>query len=206
VVPFIEIVTRVEDSLKKQIRGLAGERKTVVFTSAHAVRWVTKQLDEKPDWKIYCIRHETRRALEEWFGEKYIMKSAGNAKALSDLMVEDGICDAVFFCGDQRMDILPEQLKKKGVNLKEIIVYDTILNPVRIAYQPDAILFFSPTAVKSFFSLNVLTPSTTIFAMGKTTADSLKKYTEIPVIVSPETDKTFVMNMALQYACSHPVI
>jgi uroporphyrinogen-III synthase len=206
VIPFIEIVPREEESLKKQIDRLATEQTAVVFTSAHAVRWVTKLLNKKPDWKIYCIRYETRRALAEWIGEKYELKTADNARALSDQIVADGIRDAVFFCGDQRMEILPDHLKKNGVRLNEFIVYDTKLSPVFIENSPDAILFFSPTAVKSFFSMNRLPPSTTIFAMGQTTAASLKKYTDSPLILSPEADKTFVINMALEYAGTHPVI
>jgi uroporphyrinogen-III synthase len=144
--------------------------------------------------------------LTEWLGEKYELKIADNARVLSDQIVADGIRDAVFFCGDQRMDILPDQLKKNGVHLSEFIVYDTRLSPVFIENSPDAILFFSPTAVKSFFSMNQLLPTTTIFAMGQTTAASLKKLTDNSVIVSPEADKTFVMNMALEYAGTHPVI
>lgn len=206
VIPFIEIVPREEASLNKQVRNLAAKQKVVVFTSAHAVRWVEKQLTQKPDWKIYCIRHETRRALAEWFGERYEVKTADHAKTLSELMLADKIQDAVFFCGDQRMDILPDQLNQHGVHLTELVVYDTKLTPVKITDHPDAILFFSPTAVKSFFTLNVLTRSTTIFAMGQTTAASLKRYTGLPVIVSPEADKIFVINMALEYAGTHPVI
>lgn len=206
VIPFIEIVPREEDSLKKQIGRLAAEQTAVVFTSAHAVRWVTNLLAEKPDWKIYCIRYETRMALIQWFGDGYEMKTADNARVLSERILDDGIREAVFFCGDQRMDILPDELRKHGVRLNELIVYDTRLTPVQIENQPDAILFFSPTAVKSFFSMNELTPATTIFSLGRTTAASLKKYTDIPVIVSPEADKSFVVNMALEYAGTHPVI
>lgn len=206
VIPFIEIIPREDESLRKQVRNLAEEQKAVVFTSAHAVRWVKKQFTIKPDWKIYCIRYETRRALTEWLGETYDLKTADHAKALSELMLADRIQDAVFFCGDQRMDIIPDQLKKHDVHLRELIVYDTKLTPVHIINHPDAILFYSPTAVNSFFSLNILTSSTTIFAMGQTTAASLKKYTSLPVIISPESDKSFVINMALKYAGTHPVI
>jgi uroporphyrinogen-III synthase len=206
VIPFIEIVIREDESLKKQARNLAKEKKTAVFTSAHAVRWIKKELIEKPDWKIYCTRYETRREIAEWVGEPNDIKIADNARALSELILADGIRDVVFFCGDQRMDILPDYLKKHGVHLTELIVYDTRLTPVQITICPDAVLFFSPTAVNSFFSLNVLTPSTTIFAMGHTTAASLKKYTRLPVIVSPESDKSFVVNMALANAGIHPVI
>jgi len=206
VIPFIEIIPRGEDSLKKQIRKLAEEQTAVVFTSAHAVRSVMNGLTKIPDWTIYCLRYETRKALAGWLGDEFILKSADHAKALSELIIADGIREIIFFCGDQRMDILPDQLRKHGVQPMELIVYDTLLKPVQIDYQPDAILFFSPTAVKSFFSMNTLKPSTAIFAMGQTTAASLKKYTDVPVMISTEADKKFVMHMALEYAGTHPVI
>jgi uroporphyrinogen-III synthase len=206
VIPFIEILPLQDEAVKKQIVALAAEKTTVVFTSAHAVGIITKWLNTKPDWKIYCIRHETRLALELWSGGSYELKTAANAKDLSERILTDKVTDAIFFCGNQRMDILPDLLRKHGVHLTEIVVYNTKLIPVQIENHPDAILFFSPTAVKSFFSMNELHPNTTIFSMGQTTAAALKKYTSLPIIISPEADKSFVLNMALEYACTHPVI
>jgi uroporphyrinogen-III synthase len=204
-IPFIEILPRQNEQLIKQIHRLATEKNTVVFTSANAVRWATGMLTQKPDWIIYCIRYETRIAVEKWFGKEYILKTADNAKDLSELILVDKIKEAVFFCGDQRLDILPDILKKNGVKLTELIVYETRRTPIRIENQPDAILFFSPTAVKSFFSMNALSSATTLFAMGKTTAVTLKQFTSLPVIISPEADKSFVLNMAIEHASSHPI-
>src|SRR5450432_2382176 len=104
------------------------------------------------------------------------------------------------------MDILPDILKKNGVRLTELIVYDTRLTPVQIKESPDAILFFSPTAVQSFFSINTLAPDTRVFAMGKTTAAALTTFTSNEIIISPESDKAYVFNMAVEHAASHPII
>ena len=206
-IPFISIHPRQDEPLKKQISSLESKKTTVVFTSAHAVRSVTALLTKKPDWTIYCIRFETRQALQNWFGKEYTLHTADNAKALSERMLSDNIQEAYFFCGDQRLDILPDILKKHGVKLTELIVYDTRLSPVPITNQPDAILFFSPTAVRSYFSINSLSPSpaTLVFAMGKTTAAELKIHTPLPVIISPAADKSFVVNMALEHAGSPPL-
>lgn len=205
IIPFIEILPRQDEPLKSQVRSLETKKTTVVFTSAHAVKSVTAWLTQKPDWTIYCIRYETGLALEKYFGRENILRTADNAQSLSERILADKVEEAFFFCGDQRLDILPDQLKKHGIRLTELIVYDTKLSPVRIEEQPDAILFFSPTAVKSYFSVNDLSPNTLIFAMGKTTAATLKKYTSLPVIISPEADKSFVIHKALEYAGSHPI-
>jgi uroporphyrinogen-III synthase len=206
VIPFTEILARTDDKIKTTIRAYATKKITAVFTSAYAVKFVAALLDQKPDWIIYCIRNETRIAVENGFGADRIARYADNAQLLSEKIISDGVKEAVFFCGDQRMNILPENLKQNNVLLEELIVYETRLTPEKLDIRPDAILFFSPTAVRSFFSLNGLFPGTAVFAMGTTTARALKENTGIPVIVSPEADKAYVLGMAMEYAGSHPII
>ena len=205
VIPFIKVIPRPSVELKPLIAEFASDKQTVVFTSAHAVKFVSECLKYKPEWKIYCIRNETRIAVENRFGSESIVRYANDALSLSHYMIADGIKDALFFCGDQRIDILPENLKNHGIRLTELIVYETRKTPVHVEKQPDAILFFSPTAVQSFFSINNLSPDTLVFAMGKTTAGSLAAYTANTIIISQEADKAFVFNMAVEYAASHPI-
>jgi uroporphyrinogen-III synthase len=205
VIPFTKIFARTDEPTYLLIDGFTTSKITAVFTSANAVKIVGARLKQKPKWKIYCIRNETRIAVVNWFGAESIVKFASNASHLSQQMISDGVTKAVFFCGDQRLDILPDNLYKHGVNLTELIVYDTRLIPERVDDKTDAILFFSPTAVRSFFSMNVLSPETIVFAMGNTTAKALDQYTGNPVIISPQADKAFVLNMAVQYAASHPI-
>jgi uroporphyrinogen-III synthase len=205
VIPFIEIIARTGESIKNKISRIAEKKTKVIFTSAHAVKAVLAMLPQIPDWTIYCLRFETRLAIEKEFGKNFALKTADSAKALSELIVHDKIRDAVFFCGDQRMNILPDNLKINGITVDEVIVYDTRLTPVQLDFEPDALLFFSPTAVRSFFSMNTISSSATLFAMGQTTATALKQFTNRPVIISPETDKSFVINMALKNAGSHPI-
>jgi len=206
IIPFIEIIQRPGVELMPVISAYGSEKLNVVFTSAHAVKFISGWLKQKPDWTIYCIRNETRIAVLNWFGSEVTCKFASNALFLSRLMISEGVKKALFFCGDQRLDILPDNLRNNGVELDELIVYDTRLKPVKVKEPPDIILFFSPTAVRSFFSMNDISSGTTVIAMGTTTAAALKHYTEHPVIISPEADKTYVFNMALEYAASHPTI
>jgi uroporphyrinogen-III synthase len=206
VIPFIEIIQRPGLELMTIVSAYVSENLNVVFTSAYAVKFVSGWLKQKPDWTIYCIRNETRMAVVNWFGPEVECKFASNALFLSRLMISEGVKKALFFCGDQRLDILPDHLRNNGVELNELIVYDTRLKPVKLKKPPEIILFFSPTAVKSFFSMNEIASGTTVIAMGTTTAAAIKQRTEHPVIISPEADKTYVFNMALDYAASHPII
>ncbi|HLA59231.1 MAG TPA: uroporphyrinogen-III synthase [Puia sp.] len=205
IIPFIEITQRPDAELMPVVSAYGSEKLNVVFTSAHAVKIVSGWLKQKPDWTIYCIRNETRIAVLNWFGSEVTCKFASNALFLSRLMISEGVQKALFFCGDQRLDILPDNLRNNGVELNELIVYDTSLKPVKLKEPPDIILFFSPTAVRSFFSMNKISSGTTVIAMGTTTAAAIKQCTEHPVIISPEADKTYVFNMALDYAASHPI-
>ena len=71
VIPFIEIIPRSGVELKPLISGYALKKLNVVFTSAHAVKFVSGWLKHKPEWAIYCIRNETRIAVVNWFGSEY---------------------------------------------------------------------------------------------------------------------------------------
>ena len=206
VIPFIKIIPRDGLELIPLISTWAAQKKNIIFTSAHAVKIVSDCLKTIPDWKIFCIRQETRIAVEKFFGSRLVNRFADNARLLAEAMIEEEIKEALFFCGDQRLDILPERLKNHGIQLQELVVYETRLTPVQLSEIPDALLFFSPTAVHSFFSQNALSPGVAVFAMGTTTAKTLKKYTDQRVLISPEADKAFVLQMAMEYAQSHPII
>jgi uroporphyrinogen-III synthase len=206
VMPFTEIIARSDENLFSRIKKLSQHNLNAVFTSANAVKIVAGILQEKPGWKVYCIRNETRNAVKNWLGEDSIIRTAENASALSDLLIVDKVNNVNFFCGDQRLNTLPDRLKENNIRVKEWIVYDTLFKPEQISYQPDAVLFFSPTAVKSFFSSNRLQAGSKVFAMGKSTAAALQTFFAGPVIISPEPDKALVVHMAITNATSHPIL
>ncbi|MFL5808216.1 MAG: uroporphyrinogen-III synthase, partial [Flavisolibacter sp.] len=95
---------------------------------------------------------------------------------------------------DQRRDDLPVILKNKGVNVHEVVVYTTVESPVKAEDNFDAIVFFSPSAVRSFFSVNQLMPHVICFAIGHTTAHSLREFTANEVIVGNSTSQEGMLN------------
>src|ERR1700750_197834 len=137
VIPFIEIIQRPGVELMPFITAYGSEKLNVIFTSAHAVKFVSGWLKQKPDWTIYCIRNETRNAVLKCFGPEITCKFAGNALLLSELIITEGVQKALFFCGDQRLDILPDNLRRNDIDLNELIVYDTRLKPVKLFEQPE---------------------------------------------------------------------
>jgi len=179
---------------------------TVVFTSANGVEVVVSELKEqKPRWKIFCIGYETRRSVEKYFGKESIGGIADNAKELAQVIVDANVSEVVFFCGDNRRDELPSLLKQNNINIKEIIVYKTIVTPQKIEKKYNGIFFFSPSAVKSFFQENQLDDNTVLFAIGSTTAGEIKKFSKNKLVISDLPEKKALLEKAINYFQTNPI-
>lgn len=204
-IPFIKIVWNTDDDTRDKILFYARKSLCTIFTSANAVRAVVSVLQTIPEWKIYCVGSETRKRATLFFGASAILDHAGNAEGLAGKIIQQKPTHAVFFCGDQRREVLTEKLSESGIMLQELIVYRTQVTPVKLTKTYDAILFFSPTAVVSFFSMNSTAPQTVLFALGTTTASALKNACRNEVVISPKPDKEFLLQMAIAYGQTHPI-
>ena len=174
---------------------------TVVFTSMNAVDAVAYYIEEtQPEWQIYCIGTTTNKLAAKYFGEASIAGTANDAESLAELIVEAGSTDEViFFCGDQRRDELPQILRSNDIEVNEITVYQTIALPHKIDKVYHGILFFSPSAVESFFRKNKLPDTTILFSIGITTANEIRKYTTNKIIISNEPGKENLVNKMVEY-------
>ena len=143
-----------------------------IFTSQNAVN---KLSQTNFAGKIYASGKQTAKALKE---KGFETKSGASetAQSLAELIAEDGVKSALFFCGNLRRNELPESLAKKGVQLKEEVVYHTLLDPKKIPSQKgDALFFMSPSAVESFAMMNEFDTDLNYFSIGETTASTLRK-------------------------------
>lgn len=163
----------------------------VVFTSQHAVATVEKYLHQgdtyyiPAHWQVFCLNGATEEQARTLVHAGQIVDTASHATELAAKIIAHGqFKQVVFFCGHQRREELPRLLKEAGIEVVEIIVYETIATPVLATGNLDAVLFFSPSAVKSFFSANTLKKDTPCFAIGATTAAALDDYTDNKVITS----------------------
>ena len=181
---FIKTETIVDGGLQNTIRGLANADKAVVFTSATAVNAVAQYLDTPVQWKIFCLPGKTGDAVKNSFPGAEIVATAANATELAHRIISNAIKEIVFFCGDHRRDELPHILHDNGIGVQEVVVYRTIETPVKSAEGFHAVLFFSPSAVRSFFSVNKLSSSTICFSIGETTADEIRKNTTNEIIIA----------------------
>lgn len=199
--PFIETESILSVEVQQEIEQASLQAVPVVFTSMNAVDAVTVFLDgHQPQWEIYSIGTATARLVKEYFGEEAIAGTANDAAALAEVIADkDYIDEVVFFCGDQRREELPGILSAHEIDVTEIVVYQTIALPHKIDKPYHGILFFSPSAVQSFFQKNKPTQDTILFAIGKTTSNEIGKYASNKIIVSDEPGKENLVHKMIEY-------
>jgi uroporphyrinogen-III synthase len=198
---FIETTPIETVEVQQEIELAANQIATVVFTSMNAVDAVTTMLEGFiPEWNIYCMGYATKELVKNYFGESAIAGTADNASELAEEIIENEEPDEViFFCGNKRRDELPGKLKKQRIEVNEIIVYKTENLSHRINIEYDGILFFSPSAVESFFAVNKLPQQTIVFAIGKTTKETVSRFCMNKIVVSKLPGKDQLVEQAIAY-------
>ena len=188
---------------------LENEKANIAFTSASSVDalkpFLHPYVNQHPlDWNIYCLSGKTREAIESLpESPGRIVTTADDAATLGRKIVTEGLQQLVFFCGDQRRDELPAQLREAGIDLTEVVVYATEERPVKMEQAFDGVLFFSPSGVRSFFAVNQLKKDAVCFAIGQTTAESLRVFTKNEIIVSDRPFLEELLNKALDHFNQH---
>ncbi len=199
---FIQVVDISDEAaVNAQINEIRQQKAVVIFTSASAVYAVCEHPDfVKPDWQLFCIEKATKKAVLEYFDESDIKGSAKDSDELAAIIKKaEGVLEVVFFCGDKRMDTLPTSLLESGIITKEVVVYKTVEQPQFVEKEYDGILFYSPSGVSSFFSLNEPATETVLFAIGNTTAQALKIESTNPVVVCDTPSKEILLYKAISH-------
>ena len=189
---FIYVEPIITEEKVKEVLDLAhSDKEYIAFTSANGVHPFKKYLHYKDNyyvagWKIFCLAGKTKEELSESYAKLIgeIIDTAEDARTLAQKIIRSGVKEIIFFCGNKRRDELPSILKNAGLIVHEVTVYNTHEMPTMITDEIDGILFFSPSAVNSFFSVNQLKKNTVCFAIGQTSADVLSNFTDNKIIVS----------------------
>lgn len=201
-VSFIETNNIINQPVAEEVRKYAAQDASVVFTSMNAAEAVIDCLNLDsivPDWTIYTMGGTTQTILKNYFLDSEIKGDASNATELAQAIIEDETEKIIFFCGNQRREELPNLLAGKQINVSEVIVYETIETPVTIKKKYNGILFFSPSAVRSFFSVNNIDVDTVLFAIGTTTAIELRKFSHNKILVGQHPNKEQLAEKAIEY-------
>lgn len=159
-----------------------------IFTSQNAVNAVRSY--ELGVRSCFCVGEKTKQLLKE--NGLNVIKMTEYASELADYLVKTHKDEAFhFFCGNIRSNEIPVRLKENNITFEEIEVYKTTLDPKKFERKFDAILFFSPSGVRSFFLENNTAIGIAI-CIGKTTAAEAKKYTENVVIANSTTVESVI--------------
>jgi uroporphyrinogen-III synthase len=171
----------------------------LIFSSKNAVKTILNHplLEELQEKKIFAVGEKTSEFLT-----KNGFTVAGKADYGADLAekilaVHTGE-KFLFLCGKSRNPDLPEKLKKHGVALEEIEVYDTVFASSKIDRIFDGVLFFSPSGVKSYCSQNELFDSIA-FCIGTTTASEAKKHTQNIIVAAKPSIENVVVQVVKHF-------
>ncbi len=192
--PFIDTVPVTDNAIVDAIRRLGGQSITAIFTSSKSVTAVAALTNKSVNWDIYSLFGATKDQVQKHFPRSTVHATAADSASLAGEITEAGITEAYFFCGDRRMDTIPEKLAGK-TDVKQLVVYSTHETAHQVAQSFDGIFFFSPSAVKSFCSVNLIGEETACFAVGNTTAASLQPFTQ-NIIVAAEASGQAVIKKA----------
>ncbi|MFC4633646.1 uroporphyrinogen-III synthase [Dokdonia ponticola] len=175
------------------------ELKNVIITSQNGASAFIKKSQKLPSpegeglgVRCFCVGKKTTALLEK--NEHKVTYTAQNGAALAHFIVKNHKNESfTYFCAKQRRDELPVILKEAGVLCNEVVTYETHSNKRTFNQTFDAVLFYSPSGVQSFFNKNKALSSpegevlgVRYFCIGETTATEARKYTN-QVIVSNAT-------------------
>ncbi|RMZ60928.1 uroporphyrinogen-III synthase [Chryseobacterium nematophagum] len=143
--------------------------------------------------KIYCVGEKTKYELRKHgFGTFKILR---NAEALASFIIEHCQHERfLHFCSNLALNILDQNLPLQNIDYKKIVIYHTEeINPV-INEKYDAVVFFSPSGVRSFAKHNSFN-DIKLFSIGKTTSNELENYTSQEIFTSQENNLFSVLNL-----------
>ena len=152
----------------------------IIFTSKNAVEIILKNYIIKNNLAnkdIYCVGKSTAELIKK--NNLNLIKSEDNSKNLSKFILanfKNSKNSFTYFSGKKRIRELENNLKKNNINIIVHEVYDTLLTPIKINDLYDGVIFYSPSAVKSFFKGNNSLNNTYGFCIGNTTAKELNNY------------------------------
>ncbi len=144
---------------------------------------------------------KTKTLLEE-NGQK-VIKIAQNSADLAHFLTKNYKNEEfTFFCGTRRMPEIETQLNLHQISLHIIELYETLPNPYQLKTAVEGILFYSPSAVSSFFIENEWPQNAYGFCLGSSTAAQLKPYTN-QFYVAQQPNETALLLKLKQHFCTH---
>jgi uroporphyrinogen-III synthase len=176
---------------------------SLIFTSQNAVHSILSDpkseelLPKLREKNVYCVGLKTKTLLSD--NGFNVVAYTGYASDLAEIITLIYANESyTFFSGNLRRDTLPDALKEAGIKFNEIQVYETALQPQKIKANPEALLFFSPSGVKSYLKDNTIQKQI-CFCIGDTTAEALSKITKNIIIADQPTIEDVIEDVIQEY-------
>lgn len=167
----------------------------IIFTSKNSVKAILDHPSNRyfQQKNIFCVGEKTAEFLRK--NGFQVVKTANYGEDLaSEIIKEHQGENFLFICGRKRQDALPDALYDAGVQLKEVEVYDTQMSSRKIDRIFDGVLFFSPSAVRSYCTNNKLSESVA-FCIGTTTSAEAKKHTNNVITASTPSIENVIVQV-----------
>jgi len=165
-----------------------------VFTSSNSVKSLLKNnFKFNRIKKAYLFGIKTEELLSK-YNIKTVKSKIENANSVADIIIDDKVNEINFVCGNIRRDELINKLNKNDIKINEFVNYNTKLEyPIVDSDKYNAIAFFSPSGVESYFKNNCYNPKIDYFAIGNTTKFELLFYGIQKVICPPKPNSNSLL-------------
>jgi uroporphyrinogen-III synthase len=183
----------------------AGENSFLLFSSENAVKWLKWGFDKfgfkiPAGLKAVCVGNKTSDTAAEWLDVEPILSEKNSEALLNKLKERFPVGTSFFFfCGSKRLDTLPDGLREAGFGVEEYLVYKTELTPHKIIREYEAVLFFSPSAVESFFMVNFWERKMVAVSIGRTTFEKLKMAGVETILLADEPNERAMLAKLDEY-------
>ena len=161
-----------------------------IFTSKKAVKAISKNITHLtiPEY-VFAVGSSTKKKLSE-IGIGAITPVQFTSVHLVHKILEYPVRYCTYFHGNMTASDLSDELEEKGIKVNEVEVYETSFTSKKVNKKDyDAVVFLSPSAFTSFCELNDPKELKTVFCIGSTTAEAIKRSYK-RLIITPD-DFTF---------------
>lgn len=139
---------------------------------------------------IFCVGEKTKSLLEQ--NRLKVIEMAQNSLELAQNIAKTYQNRSfLHISGNLRTEDISKVLTENNIGYKAIMGYETTLECKQFDREFDGILFFSPSAVKSFTKMNRIIG--TAFCIGETTAAEAQKHTNSIVVAKKPTIENVIV-------------
>lgn len=171
-----------------------------IITSKNALLLLFESVSDEilKNIDFYCVGENTAQLIKD--KNLTLIVSKSSSKDLGEcILKEHQNITFSFIVGSLRRNELPSLFTKNNVKFEEFNIYETVLVPQKIEDKLDAILFFSPSGIKSYLIKNIIEDEQ-IFCIGNTTATEAKKHSQNINIADSQTIEAVLEHTKQYYA------